>query len=94
MSWDNIRIQPRAFGIDVLAALQMMCDHGRDGHRIQVVLHHKSDKSHGSEYRCANCPDISSFLFVKSATQSVGVQNFLMAKGISIEFKQIERKGQ
>ena len=94
MSRDNSNgIRPPALGFDVLAALQLMCNHGLEGHRIQIVVHQDSDKFHGIEYRCANCFDSSSFLFVKSATQSIGVRNFLLAKGVDFEFKRAERKG-
>jgi hypothetical protein len=43
----------------------LMCDHGLDGHTIQVVVHLDADKFHISEFRCAACSNRLPFLLVR-----------------------------
>jgi len=73
------------FGEDVVAtALRLMCDHGLDGHTIQLVVYLDADKFHVSEFRCAACANRLPFLLVNSARQSVELRDLLLALGLNV----------
>ena len=96
MNLEKKWVSTAVLGEEVIAtALRFMCDHAEvNGHTIQVVVHLDADKFHGSEFRCAVCTNRRPFLLVNSATQSVELRAFLLAKGVNvtIELKQDERQ--